>query len=129
MDLALLILVPVVTTAIISLGALAFRYFARGIKSSIRDDIKAHLIPNGGSSLADRLTKVEQAVEKLTESAKETGCLPGCPVRNGYWPTGTPAPWAAPHVSYGSPPTWTTNTPLGSQPNTPMPVFLPPTSS
>lgn len=89
MDLALLVIIPVITTVIIAVGALAFRFFARGIKSYIRDDIKAYLIPNGGKSLADRMERLEKAVEKLSQINEVTGCLPGCPMRNEFTPTRT----------------------------------------
>lgn len=116
------IIVAVGTALILGLGTIAYRMLKRGILAYLRDDIKAHLIPNGGSSLADRLTDLEQAVDKLTKEAETTGCLPGCPMRQGMqshpmmqWendgsPTragspaiGTPAPWSR-EPSYGPPP-------------------------
>lgn len=128
MDLALLIFVPVVTTAVIALGALAFRFFARGIKASIRDDIKAHLIPNKGSSLADRLDKVEKAVDKLTKTNEATGCLPGCPRLNGFPHIDPHAQWQWMPEPYGSPPTWAANTQQPSPQGTRTLRFVPPTS-
>lgn len=124
------ITVALATALIIGLGTLAYRAIMRGIKAYMRDEVRSHLVPNGGGSLADRLTKVEQAVDKLTKSNEVTGCLPGCPMRAGYPPTETPAHWQwIPHASSGSLPDWTTTTQQPSRPSTPMPQFVPPTWS
>lgn len=116
------IAIGVGTALIIGLGYL----LRRGILAYLRDDIKAHLVPNGGSSLADRLTKVEQAIEKLTTKAEETGCLPGCPARHAFPHIGTQAPWTMGAASYGSHPVLTADTQPPSRPSTPMPQFVPP---
>jgi len=122
------ITVAVATALIIGLGTLAYRAIMRGIKAYMRDEVRSHLVPNGGGSLADRLTKVEELVSKLTEQAEETGCLPGCPRLNAYPPTGTPAFWQwMPHDAYGSQAGWAESTPHASPPNIPMPTFAPPT--
>lgn len=121
------IFVAVATTLIIGLGSLAYRMLRRGILGYLRDDIKSHLIPNGGSSLADRLSKVEQAVDKLTKANEETGCLPGCPMR-GAWPhTGMPDHRTRGGGFYGSPPAWATTTQQHSPHGIAMPSFVAPT--
>jgi hypothetical protein len=124
------ITVAVATALIIGLGTLAYRAIMRGLKAYMQDEVRSHLVPNGGGSLADRLTKVEKAVDKLTAQAEETGCLPGCPMRAGYAPTETPAHWQwIPREVYGSPPDWATSTQPRSRPATPMPKPVAPTSS
>lgn len=73
----------------VGLGALTYRVFTRGLKAYLRDEIRSHLVANGGNSMFDRIVKVETAVSDLTRILKETECLPGCPTRHAHTPTGT----------------------------------------
>lgn len=71
----------------IGVGALLYRIFTKGFKTLLRDEVGKHLVPNGGSSLADRVTKMEIAIGELTKSVERSECLPGCPHHNGSTPT------------------------------------------
>lgn len=79
-----------ILAAAVGLGALLYRVLTRGIKTILREDVVPQLVPNGGKSLADRVTKLETAVSKLTTILEETECLPGCPTRCKHLPTETP---------------------------------------
>lgn len=76
------IIAGLIVASAIGAGTWATRTFVRGIKTYLAEEIKTQLMPNGGSSLADRVTAVESAVGELTAVLRETECLPGCPQRN-----------------------------------------------
>lgn len=76
-------IVEIVTALIIlaasTAGTLLIRVFIRGLKTYLRDEIRTHLVPNGGSSMADRLKRVEDAVEEIRKNLTDTGCMTsGC---------------------------------------------------
>jgi len=70
-----------VTTAAIGIGAFVVRVLIRGLKTYLHEEIRSHLVPNGGSSLADRIAALEGAVAEI----KETLICPdsGCPLHTG----------------------------------------------
>lgn len=74
----------------VGLGALLYRVFTMGLMAYLRDEIRSHLVANGGNSMFDRVVKLETAVSKLTTILEETECLPGCPTRCKHLPTETP---------------------------------------
>jgi hypothetical protein len=76
-------ILPSIVGALLLTGiGLVLRTMVRGLKTYLDDEIRSKLVPNGGQSLADRLTKVESAVKDLKTSYEEQGCLnPNCPER------------------------------------------------
>jgi len=120
------IIATVVAAAVIGAGAWMFRVFKRGLIAYLN----AQFTPNGGNSVADRIDRLEKSVSLLTERAKETGCLPGCPRLHAYQPMPMAAhspQWT--HDVYGWRPISEPSIPPVSQPSIPMPSFVPPTSS
>lgn len=79
-----------ILAAAVGLGALMYRVFTKGLKTYFNDEIRSHLVANGGNSMFDRVVKLEVAVSKLTTILEETECLPGCPTRCKHTPTGMP---------------------------------------
>lgn len=76
------ILPTLVVSLILGVGAVLLRTMMRGLKTYLDDEIKSKLVPNGGQSIADRLTKVEKAVNELAHQYEEHGCQnPDCPER------------------------------------------------
>jgi len=52
---------------VVTMLALGGRMMLRGMKDWMEDEIKHHLVPNGGSSLADKLNRIEKNVDHLIE--------------------------------------------------------------
>lgn len=65
------VLTGVLSTVIVSVLALGGRMMLRGMKDWMEDEIKHHLVPNGGSSLADKLNRIETNVNRLVELHKD----------------------------------------------------------
>jgi hypothetical protein len=65
------ILTSVLSTVIIAALGLGGRMMLRGMKDWMEDEIKHHLVPNGGSSLADKLNRIEGNVNQLVELHKD----------------------------------------------------------
>jgi hypothetical protein len=73
---------PIVVAVVIAIGTVLVRTMMRGLKTYLDDEIKSRLVPNGGSSLADRLASVEERVSKLASIFEDHECPnPGCPRR------------------------------------------------
>lgn len=61
------------TVTFLITGLLGFggRLMFRGMRDWMEKEIKSHLVPNGGSSLADKLNRIEENVDSLMELHKD----------------------------------------------------------
>lgn len=76
------VLATVLATVVLGIGTLLVRTMMRGLKTYLDDEIRSKLVPNGGKSLADRVERIETAVDRLTALYEEQTCPnPGCPQR------------------------------------------------
>lgn len=59
------VLTSALSTIVIAVLAVGGRMMLRGMKGWMNDEIRHHLVPNGGSSLADKLNRIEANTEHL----------------------------------------------------------------
>lgn len=83
MDFATTILPSVFASLVLGAIALVLRTMARGLKTYLDDEIRARLVPNGGSSLADRMSALEKDVREIKNTVQDQqACMnPNCPER------------------------------------------------
>lgn len=76
------VVATVMATLIVGLGTFLVRTMVKGLRTYLEDEIRSKLVPNGGKSLADRVERIEKAIENLTTLSEGGKCLnPGCPER------------------------------------------------
>lgn len=89
------LVVSILTTIVVPLLA----WSLTRVKTYIRQEVRSHLVPNGGGSLADRITALEGAVQKIKETLECS--TPGCPAHSGCAHTQTAARRRGPFGLFG----------------------------